>query len=115
MNPGFGGQRVATIRQSTVAKLLKFVQGRKFILKNLLQVSFCISGDFALRQIKTESGQRRDNDHHRGEQSSAKARYAFIPCFNGGAHGKSTCSVWPFFTSTAFSLVVLLSIHAFSV
>src|SRR5262249_2956338 len=115
MNPRLARQRVATIRQSSVAKLLEFVQGGKFILKNLLQVSFCISGDFALRQVKTESGQRRDDHHHRCEQSSPKARYAFISCFNGGAHGKSTCSVWPFFTSTAFSLVFLLSIHAFSV
>src|SRR5262245_54967712 len=52
MNPGLGCQRVTTICQSSVAQLLEFVQGGNFILKNLLQFPFCISGDLALPPIK---------------------------------------------------------------
>src|ERR1043166_2146329 len=91
------------------------MQRRKFSLKILLQISLRIGGDFALRQIKTKSGQRCHDDHHRGEQASSKARYTFVPRLDRGVHGKSTCSVWPLLNSTGFSRVVLLSIHAFSV
>jgi hypothetical protein len=68
-----------------------------------------------LCQIKTETCQRCDDDHHGGKQSGAKARYAFVSRLLRGTHWKSTWSVSPFFNSTGFSRVVLLSIHAFSV
>src|SRR5213594_3702555 len=112
MNPRPGRERVAAIRQRSVAEFLEFVQRRKFGPENLLQVSLCIGRHLALCQIKTETGQRRYDNHHGGKQSSAKARYAFVSRLLRGTHGKSTWNVSPFFNSTGLSRVVLLSIHA---
>src|SRR6266478_2911922 len=86
MNRAVGRERVAAIRQRRVAEFLEFVQRRKFSLKNLLQVSLCICRHLALCQIKTETGQRRYDDHHGGKHSSAKAHYAFVSRFLRGTH-----------------------------
>src|SRR6478672_12805333 len=105
MNPRLGCERVAAIGQCCVTKLLEFVQRRKFRLKDRLQISLCIGRHLALRKIKTETGQRCDDDHHGDKQSSAKARYAFVSRLLRGTHGKSTWNVSPFFNSTGFSRV----------
>ncbi len=115
MDPRLGGERIAAIGQRCVTQFLELVQRGKFSLKSLLQISFGIGRDLALREIETERRQGCDNDHHRGEQPSAKARYLFVSRLVRGAHGKSTRSVCPFFKSTGFSRVVLLSIHALTV
>ena len=115
MNPGLGRKRVAAIGQRSVAKFLEAVHRRKFGLKTLLQIAFCVGGHLLLCQIKAETSQRCYDDHHGGKQLSAKARDAFVSRLLRGTHGKSTWSVWPLFNSTGFSRVVLLSIHALSV
>src|SRR5262249_39251954 len=88
---------------------------RKLGLKGLFQIPLRVGCDFALCQVKAERSQGCDDHHDGGEQAGAKARHLFVSHFAVGTHGKSTCSVWPFFKSTGFSRVVLLSTHAFSV
>jgi hypothetical protein len=50
------------------------VQRRKFSAKILLQISFCIDGDLALREIEAKHGHSSDNNYHGSEQPNAKAR-----------------------------------------
>src|SRR5438093_12563446 len=91
------------------------MQRGKLRLEILLQISFRVGCDFALCEVETKSSQRCDDDHYGGEQPGSKACYTFVSGLNRRSHGKSTCSVWPFFSSTCFSGVVLLSIHSLSV
>ena len=115
MDPWLRRKHVAALRQGRVTQLFELVQRGYLRLEILLQILFGVGRDLPLRQVKTESGQRYYDDHYRGEQTSSKACYAFVSRLNCRPHGKSTRSVWPFFNSTAFSRVVLLSIQALSV
>src|SRR5439155_20203600 len=112
---GLGNERVATIGQSRLTQPLELLRRREFRLKDRIQISLCTGRHLAQCQIKPETAQRFDDDHNGDNQSSAKARYAFVSRLLRGTHGKSTWNVSPFFNSTGFSRVVLLSIHAFSV
>src|SRR5205814_9341987 len=91
------------------------MQRGKLRLEILLQISFRVRCDFALCEVETKSSQRCDDDHYGGEQPGSKACYTFVSGLTRRSHGKSTCSVWPFVSSTGFSRVVLLSIQALSV
>ena len=51
--------------------------------------------------------------HHHGEQQTRPVMADALAGCHRPAHGKSTCVVAPFFSSTGFSRVVLLLIHAF--
>ena len=100
-------------RQRSLPQFFHIVQRGKFRLKILLQISSCVRHDFALREVKTERGQRCHDDHHGCKQFGAETGHAFLAWLNRGAHGKSTGNTSPLFKCTGFSSVVLLSIQAF--
>ena len=93
VNPRFGYERVATLRERGVAQFLDFVHRRKLGLKCLLQVPLRIGCDSALCQIKPERSQCCYDHHDRGEQSRAKGSELLASRRTPGTHGKSTCSV----------------------
>ena len=61
-----------------MAQFFDFVQRGNLGLEVLLQSSFRVGGDLALRQVKTKCGQRYYDNHYRGEQPSSKACYTFV-------------------------------------
>src|SRR5206468_2846911 len=78
MDPWLGSKDVAAFRQGCMAQFFDLVQRGNLGLEVLLQISFRVGGDLALRQVKTKCGQRYYDNHYRGEQPSSKACYTFV-------------------------------------
>ena len=77
MDPWLGSKDVAALRQGCMAHFFDLVQRRNLGLEVLLQISFRVGGDLALRQVKTKCSQCYYDNHYRGEQPSSKACYTF--------------------------------------
>src|SRR5712691_9874703 len=115
MDARFRRERAATFDQRGAPQLLQFVQRRKFGLKILLQRALGICRDIALGKIKTQGRYARNDQHHRRGEPRPETRWPAFFFTPRPDHGKSRCTVAPLFSSTGFSSVVLLSIHALSV
>ncbi len=107
-------ERAAAFGERRVANLLHAVQRRERGLEIALQIALGLDRDFFLREIKPERGDRHDHQRHRHEQLRTKARDAGAVRVGRRDHGRSTCSVAPLFSSSAFSSVVFVLSHALS-
>ena len=108
-------QGAAAFGQRGSPQVLQFVQRRELGLEILLQRALGVRGAIALGNIEPERRDRGNHHHHRRRKSSPKSRDSVSTAFACFDHGKSTRIVSPLFSSTGFSSVVLLSVHALSV